>query len=194
MAESTQPTEPTDALAGPPESIIGAWQAWLVAWGIQALAAVAMLVMNLRDPGAVMNQADGGGSFADTYAELTGAQLEGVAMAASVVALVITWLILGLFVWLTFRMRAGRSWARLILVAGSIYLAIGAILLFFGTTSPVYQSSPSWLQLTYGGLSIAAACAAIAGMILTSGRDSIQWFGPAGGPGKKKQEEQSNRQ
>lgn len=193
MAETTEP-EPNDAAAWPPDSIIGAWQAWLVAWGLQALAAASMMVMNLRDPGAVMNQAEGGGAFADTYADLTGAQMEGVAQAASVVALIITLLILGLFVWLTFRMRAGRAWARLILVAGSIYLAIGAILLLFGATTPVFESAPSWLQLIYGGLSIAAACAAIAGLILTSGRDSIQWFGPAGGLGKKKQEEQSNRQ
>lgn len=187
-------TPDPEETSGPPANIVGAWQAWLVACGLQAVVGVVTMVVSMMDPGAVLSQAENG-FFTAQYAELTDSQLDSVAQSAAVVAMVLNLLFTLGFVWLAFRMRAGRAWARLILVAGSIYLAISAVLLFFGGLPPGFDAAPTWLQLVFAGLTIGAACAAMAGVILTSGQDGISWFGTKGGNsgGTDKNEQEAKR-
>lgn len=168
--------------AGPagdvPEQIRGAAQAWFVTVGLQAAAVFTMLAINVMNPRAIIN-APGVG---DMLGDFTDDQKVTVARVSAVLAALFTLAFCAFFAWVITRMRRGALWARFVLVAGSVYLAIQLLPLYLGGAG-AWEAAPVPLKLADGSLKIASAVAAIAATVLVSGRGAMDFFTRSGGSG-----------
>lgn len=164
-----------------PEQIVGAWQAWLTTCVLQVAAAMTTLAVNLLNPGALLDVSGFGGQSAGaSFPELGADEKILVARGSAVMTMLITLTFTAIFAFLAFRMRAGSKWARLILVAGSVYLIVRMVTIFMGGPVGPWSLAPVPLQLADGALAIASAAAAGAGLVLASGRRAMEYFGPGG--------------
>lgn len=170
-----QGTRPADDV---PEQIQGAAQAWFATVGMQVAAAFTTLAINLLNPRAIVN-APGVG---DMLGDFTDDQKVMVARVSAVLTTLITLAFCGFFAWVITRMRKGAMWARFVLVAGSVYLAIQLLPLYLGGAG-AWEEAPIPLKLADGSLMIASAVAAIAATILVSGRNAMEFFTRSSGSG-----------
>lgn len=173
----------------PPEQIVGAWQAWLATCVLQVAAAMTTLAINLLNPGALLDVSGFGGEpVGGSFPELSADEKIMVARGSAILTMLITVVFAGIFAFLTFCMRAGAKWARLILVAGSAYLIVRMLTVLMGGPVGPWPLAPVPLQLADGALTIASATAAGAAVVLASGRNAMEYFGAGGsdsgdGPG-----------
>lgn len=160
-----------------PDQIVGAAQAWLATAVLQVAAAFTTLAINLLNPGAIVSAPGADGILGDYSPD----ERIMIARTSAVLIAVLTLAACGLFAFFVTRMRRGALWARLILVAGSVYLAVQMLPLYIGAAGP-WAEAPVGLKLADGALTIASAMAAIAGTVLASGPRAMEYFTGTSGP------------
>lgn len=148
--------------AEPPEDVRTAWVLWLAATGFAAAGALlnaltsrlADLPSATRD--AVADAASRAGDAASTEAVFRVAMTFGAVLA--LLAAVVT-------VWLAFRMRSGRGWARTLLDIVGAFLVVDAVAVLVGVFSGTLESGSRGQVTTFVVLSLqilAGLCAATA--------------------------------
>lgn len=192
------PSAPSAPAGPPPDQIVGAWQSWLATCVLQVAAAMTTLAINLLNPAALLDiAAQGPGGLSGPFGELGPEEKILVARSSAVLTMVLTLAAAAAFAFLAFRMRAGAKWARLLLVAGTAYPLVKALVMVFGGPSGPWALAPAPLQLADGALTIASACAACAALALASGRAALEYFGSVGkrpgGDGRKDGENDGGR-
>ena len=125
-----EPGSPTDPAAPPPEEIHTAWVLWLAA---AAFGLVGMLLnaatASFSDLPAATRDA-----FRDAVAD-TGPidiSVEGMFSISQVVGAVVALLAAAVTVWLAFRLRAGKGWARTMLDIVAVFLIVDAVSVIVG--------------------------------------------------------------
>ena len=125
-----EPGSPTDPAAPPPEEIHTAWVLWLAA---AAFGLVGMLLnaatASFSDLPAATRDA-----FRDAVAD-TGPidiSVEGMFSISLVVGAVVALLAAAVTVWLAFRLRAGKGWARTMLDIVAVFLIVDAVSVIVG--------------------------------------------------------------
>ena len=124
------PAEPTEPAAPPPEEIHTAWVLWLAA---AAFGLVGMLInaatASFSDLPAATRDA-----FRDVVAD-TGAvdiSVEDMFSISLAVGAVVALLAAAVTVWLAFRLRAGKGWARTMLDIVAVFLIVDAVSVIVG--------------------------------------------------------------
>ena len=124
------PTSATDPVGPPPEEIHTAWVLWLAA---AAFGLVGMLLnaatASFSDLPAATRDA-----FRDAVAD-TGPidiSVEGMFSISLVVGAVVALLAAAVTVWLAFRLRAGKGWARTMLDIVAVFLIVDAVSVIVG--------------------------------------------------------------
>lgn len=176
-----------------PEEIGGARQAWLATCALQAAGAATTAWVGLADPATVAARVREQGLLGEWFAGIGPAELIAAARSAAVLSLVTTLIFCAFFAFAVSRMARGAAWARTVLIAGSVYLVLQAGLLLLGAEGQLPAPAvPDWLLFLDGGLAIASACAAAAGLVLASTAAARGWFtgdrgrrGAAGGEGER---------
>lgn len=161
-----------DSQTGPapdaPETVREAWLFWLIAAALALIGAVVnAFTTSLPDlPGDVRSQlestveqttTDGGEPFVSAEAALQ------MTMAlAAFFALILA----AVTVWLAYRMRAGKLWARVTLDIAGILLLVFAVTAVIdvmrGDVSPATSSSPALTFISIAGTVLAGLCAGVA--------------------------------
>ncbi|TCW25010.1 hypothetical protein [Dietzia cinnamea] len=125
-----EPGSPTDPAAPPPEEIHTAWVLWLAA---AAFGLVGMLLnaatASFSDLPAATRDA-----FRDAVAD-TGAvdiSVEDMFSISLAVGAVVALLAAAVTVWLAFRLRAGKGWARTMLDIVAVFLIVDAVSVIVG--------------------------------------------------------------
>ncbi|WP_448851661.1 hypothetical protein [Corynebacterium sp. 335C] len=176
-----------------PDQIEGARQAWLAVCVLQVVYAAVVAAGIWSEPGELLAQMSAGAVAGDVN-DLPPEQRTWAVRMAAVMMFVFMAALAGLFAWLTRRMRDGSAGARLVLVAGSVYLAVGAAFTVFGQPSaPVPEAAAPLLHFGAGAASILSGVAGVAGVVLASGARAREWFAgprddgdrPGGGPDPK---------
>ncbi|AWH92981.1 hypothetical protein [Dietzia lutea] len=128
--EPTEPTSPTERAGPPPEEIHTAWVLWLAA---AAFGLVGMLLnaatASFGDLPAATRDA-----FRDAVAD-TGAvdiSVEDMFSISLAVGAVVALLAAAVTVWLAFRLRAGKGWARTMLDIVAVFLIVDAVSVVVG--------------------------------------------------------------
>lgn len=165
--ESNKPTVP--------DEVVGARQAWRTTSLLQACLGLITAVIYWLDPASVIQSL--GESFSDPAQTGMVAQAANAAMRIAVVVFLITiWIVCALFAAMAKQMQKGAYWARFILMAGSGYLVLEALLLFFSSAPNPTTTAPMWLQFANGAFVIASAVAAVAGVVLSSTKSATEYF------------------
>lgn len=155
-----------------PEEVRGAYQAWRLTVGLQVVAALVMLVVNLLDPLVMIPRED----LEAAAPQMNPEQLLAVARTLVIIASAILLGICSAFWFFNTRMLKGSSAARVVLSAGSGYLAVVAVMVFFGPSTPAVAAAPTWLQFLDGAVAIASAAAAVAGAVLAASKPAAEYF------------------
>lgn len=158
-----------------PEEVVGARQAWLATSAMQACLGLVTAVIYWLDPASVYQSI--GAALSDSAKSGVDADAASVAMRVAIVVFAVTILVIcGLFVAMTKQMQKGAYWARFILMAGSGYLVLEALLLFVSSGPNPITGAPMWLQFINGALVIGSAAAATAGIVLSSTKNATEYF------------------
>lgn len=162
-------------LKGAPEDVrLGVMMWWSVA-GMQVVYALVQFLANIVDPRALKTQlheqGDGLGSMNSVLGE---GDVTDHVMAMNVSMLIWMLAAAALCAWLTYRAGRGGPYSRLFLNVGSVYLALQAVLLLFGS-SP--NTMPVAFVLLLGILAILSGVAAMLGVWFMSRPDNSEWLG-----------------
>lgn len=155
-----------------PDEVQGAWQAWRVTAVLQLLLSVATVTVYWLAPGAFMSDI----GAREAFPTFTPEQFDVLVKSTLVLAVVAAAIICVIFVAIAGQMRKGGLWARFVLSAGSVYLIILAVTLFFSPGTSAVLDAPTWLQFVTGALQIASAAAAGAGLVLASTKAAAKYF------------------
>lgn len=146
----------------PPEHMRTAWVLWLAATGFALVGAlVNALTSRLADlPSSTRDM------FTDA-AEQAGdaASVETLFRAATGLAAVVAILAAAVTVWLAFRLRAGKGWARMLLNIVGVFLVVDAVAVLVGVFSGSLEAGSRGEAATFLVLSLqilAGLCAATA--------------------------------
>lgn len=156
-----------------PGDIVGAWQAWLVTAGLQSVVAIVNSIIYWLDPMGVAQYTNATKSMPDAQPE----GIELIIRMATLGGLVFALVLCGVFVAIAYQMRAGKSWARFVLLVGTVYVAVQAFMMFFATGDSPQANASLALQFIHGGALFFSATAAVAGLILASTQESLKYFG-----------------
>lgn len=162
-------------LKGAPEDVrLGVMMWWSVA-GMQVVYALVQFLANIVDPRALktqlQQQGDGLGSMNGVLGE---GDITDHVMAMNVSMLIWMLVAAALCAWLTYRAGRGGPYSRLFLNVGSVYLALQAVLLLFGS-SP--NTMPVAFVLLLGILAILSGVAAMLGVWFMSRPGNSEWLG-----------------
>ena len=154
-----------------PEQVEGARQAWQVTAVLQlVLSALAMTAYWLH-PEMLMSPE----TAKENFPGFSEGQIDTALKATIVIAfLFAVGICIGFFAIIE-RMRKGGEVARSVLVIGSIYLALSALMSFFSATASE-AGVPAALVLISGIVRIASATAAVAGLVLASSKEAKAYF------------------
>ena len=170
-----------------PEPVEGARRVWLATCVLQIIGAAAIGVGFWLEPGELLRQMSEGAA-AGGVADLPPDQRLAVARVAAAMFPGGMIVLAGLFAWLANRMRDGSAGARLVLVAGSAYLAVGALFAAFGQgATAMPAAAPQWLQVLGDVSAILSGVTAATGMVLASGSEASEWFAGRTGRGNGKE-------
>ncbi|HJC28982.1 MAG TPA: hypothetical protein H9759_06265 [Candidatus Dietzia intestinipullorum] len=155
--DDTEPTPP------PPDDIHTAWVLWMAAAGF---ALVGMLLNALTSrfedmPAATREVVEDAAAEAGDAAP----SIDGVFTAAMVIGAGLAVVVAALTVWLAFRMRAGKGWARTLLDLAAIFLLVDAVSVVVGVFGGMAIASSGGEVVTFVALScriLAGLCAATA--------------------------------
>lgn len=144
-----EPPGPFEAPGPPapsvPEELRTACRLWLVSIVVGVVGSVLSL---LTTPGSL---SDDLAAQLGPEAGLSAAQVDGVVQVALVLAAVLALAVVALEVWLVFRMRAGRRWARTILLVLGTFSLVSALVALPGA-----DLAPAAVTLLQAGLLVAA--------------------------------------
>ncbi|MBV7294547.1 hypothetical protein KRX51_01260 [Corynebacterium sp. TAE3-ERU12] len=166
-------TTPNKATTHPPEQIVGARQAWLATCALQTVAAIVTSVLIFIDPGHLMDNVSQTPWMNDSIGALDSADLVMVAQTGAVFQFLFIAIVAGVFAWLTTMVNRGANWARIVLIGASFYLIFNTLMLLLGADTGT--GGPVWLRYAESALTVASACAAAAGLVLASAKQSQQW-------------------
>ena len=165
-------------LKGAPEDVRMGVLMWWSVCSMQALYAIVQFVANIVDPSALRAQVKaqsetlgGFGGFGESVAEQDSATS---ASTLNVSMLVWMLVIIAICAYLTWRAGRGGPHSRMFLNVGSLYLALQAALLLFGTTN---STMPVAFVLILGILSILSGVTAVLGMWFMSRPENRTWLG-----------------
>lgn len=167
-----------------PDNIEGARQAWLATCGVQVLYFLTIAAGMWLSPMEMMKQftadgADAGGAGGAVVGatQLTPDEQVAAVRTSVIVSVMFLAALCGLFAWQANRLRRGSAGAHLILIAGSVYLIVGAAFTLFGTSpAPLPESAPGWLHVTAGALTIVSAVTAGTGLVLSQTAQSREFL------------------
>lgn len=162
-------------LNGAPEDVRFGVMTWLCVASMQALYAIVQFVANIVDPRALTSQIK---ESEESMGNLAGALKEAdlSTQVASVNVSMLIWMLLValLCAWLTLRAGRGGPYSRVFLNVGSVYLALQAVLLLFGSAP---ATMPVGFVLMLGILTILSGVAAILGMWFFARPGNAEWLG-----------------
>lgn len=154
-----------------PEQVEGARQAWRVTAVLQLLLAAVATVTYWLHPEMLMSPE----TAKENFPGFSEGQIDAAMKATIVIAFLFAVGICIAFFAIIERMRKGSEGARTVLVIGSIYLAMSALMSFFSSTASE-AGVPSALVLISGIVRIASATAAVAGLVLAASQESKHYF------------------
>lgn len=154
-----------------PDVIVGASQAWRITAVLQLVLSVFALISYWLHPEMLMSPADAKEAFPEFSAD----QIQVALKTAIVIAFLFSAGICIAFFAIIDRMTKGSEGARTVLVLGSIYLALTALVSFFSSDASA-AGVPESLVLISGAVRIASATAAIAGVVLATSKEAKDHF------------------
>lgn len=159
-AATAPPAEPTGP---PPEEIHTAWVLWLAATGL-ALVGMLLNAATTRFGDLPVTSKDAFRDAVDT-AGATDMSVETLFVAALTVGAVLAVLTAAVTLWLAFRLRAGKGWARTMLDIVAIFLVVDAVSVVigvFGGIAVAGQRGEAMSFLVFSLQILAGLCAATA--------------------------------
>lgn len=154
-----------------PEQVEGARQAWRVTALLQLLLAAVATVTYWLHPEMLISPE----TAKENFPGFSEGQIDTAMKATIVIAFLFAMGICIAFFAIIERMRKGSEGARTVLVIGSIYLALSALMSFFSSTASE-TGVPASLVLISGIVRIASATAAVAGLVLAASKESKDYF------------------
>lgn len=154
-----------------PEQVEGARQAWRVTAVLQLLVAAVATVTYWLHPEMLMSPS----TAKENFPGFSEGQIDAAMKATIVIAFFFAVGLCIAFFAIIERMRKGSEGARTVLVIGSLYLALSALMSFFSSTASE-SGVPASLVLISGIVRIASATAAVAGLVLAASKESKDYF------------------
>lgn len=154
-----------------PEQVEGARQAWRVTAVLQLLVAAVATVTYWLHPEMLMSPS----TAKEIFPGFSEGQIDAAMKATIVIAFFFAVGLCIAFFAIIERMRKGSEGARTVLVIGSLYLALSALMSFFSSTASE-SGVPASLVLISGIVRIASATAAVAGLVLAASKESKDYF------------------
>ncbi len=154
---------PAKAAGRPPDDVHAAWVLWLAATGF-ALIGMLLNSATARFADLPVATRDGFRAAIENAGE-AGLSVEALFTAALVVGAVLAVLASVVTVWLAFRLRAGRGWARTMLDIVAIFLVVDAVSVVIGVFGGVAVAGQRGEIVSFAVFSLqilAGLCAATA--------------------------------
>lgn len=171
-APSAPPPRPPAPPRPVPADIDTARQLW---WGAIVLnvigSVIALVARYQRDRGKFAQQLFDDMHRNDPQTQVTMGFARTAVSVMFVGAGVFLLIFAGLLLLLVWRMRAGRAWARMLLVLYGAVLVIGGIPAVFGV-----GSDPDWAGITTGAIAIIQAVLAGGAVYLMHRKESVEYF------------------
>lgn len=154
-----------------PDVIEGASQAWRITAVLQLVLSVLALISYWLHPEMLISPSDA----KEAFPELTANQIQAALKTTIVIAFLFAVGICIAFFAIIDRMEKGSEGARAVLILGSIYLALTALVSFFSSGAAA-AGVPEALVFISGAVRIASATAAVAGIVLASSKEAKDYF------------------
>lgn len=157
-----------------PVDIDTARQLWWAVIGLNVLGSVLALIARYqRDRGRFAQQFFDDVHRKDPASEVTMGFARATVDVMFIAGGFVLLLFAGLLLLLVWRMRAGKTWARMFLVLYGVVLIISGVPAVFGL-----GSDPDWAGITTGAIAIVQAVLAAGAVYLMHRRESIEYFLP----------------